>query len=250
MGIALFHLLPESSESFTEYFEDNQNNSKWKNLPSSFFIAFISYSLILLLEKVAFDSHSITEHDHGDHHKSHHSHDDHSSDHRGSDLILPLLEKDHHDHEHENHDDHSHKNVLSEIKESEHIKKNFPNEKNFNEKKDNRESFKLQKKSINDRSNIFKPQDSPIKNRDRTQSVINIKKPLNDELNVKEKGYEEDDIDHDTNGEEESEDDDELILKNVVSSKGKFASYLQARNIRIIHLKFTIIFINSWTKIT
>ena len=77
MGIALFHLLPESAESFNEYYDQTNPESKWKKLPNAFFIAFGAYSLILLIEKVAFDSHSLTEHDHGGHeHPEHHSHKD------------------------------------------------------------------------------------------------------------------------------------------------------------------------------
>jgi hypothetical protein len=66
MGIALFHLLPESSENFEEFYNKTDADSKWKRLPLAFFIAFGAYSLILLIEKVAFDSHSLTHHDHGD----------------------------------------------------------------------------------------------------------------------------------------------------------------------------------------
>jgi hypothetical protein len=234
MGIALFHLLPESAESFTQYFEVNENNSKWKNLPSSFFIAFISYSLILLLEKVAFDSHSITEHDHGDHHQVHHSHDDHSGEHKHSDLTKPLLDKDYFKDQHDVHSDHSHKNEqIEEPKDSQKIKIDSPNENKIKEKIA-KAPPKLDKKNSQELKSKKSPINSPKHDHNRTHSFIK-KKPLHDELLIKEKGYEEDDFDHNTNGnDEESEDDDELILKNVVSSKGKFASYLQARNIRNI----------------
>lgn len=72
MGIALFHLLPESVENIEEYFED-EPDSLWKKLPISFFLAFIAYSLILFVEKVAFDSHALIEHEHEEGHG--HSHD-------------------------------------------------------------------------------------------------------------------------------------------------------------------------------
>ena len=39
-----------------------------------YFIAFLTYSLILFIEKVAFNSHALIEHDHGDGHG--HGHDD------------------------------------------------------------------------------------------------------------------------------------------------------------------------------
>ena len=76
MGIALFHLLPESIENIEAYFKDT--DSFWKKMPLSFFLAFLSYSLILFVEKIAFDSHSLIdhEHDHGNHSHDHvHSHD-------------------------------------------------------------------------------------------------------------------------------------------------------------------------------
>jgi zinc transporter ZupT len=38
--------------------------SVWKRLPLHYFLAFIAYSLILFVEKVAFDSHSLTDHQH------------------------------------------------------------------------------------------------------------------------------------------------------------------------------------------
>ena len=189
--------------------------------------------MILLLEKVAFDSHSITEHDHGDHHNVHHSHDDHSQEQKQSDLIKPLLENYHDDGEHDDHDDHSHKNQqMEEPKDFQKIKIDSPDKNKFNEKvikpppKIFRNSQEIKAKKLS----VSSPKNEHLK----SHSLIR-KKSLNDELSIKEKGYEEDDVDHDTNGnEDESEDDDELILKNVVSSKGKFASYLQARNIRNI----------------
>jgi len=76
MGIALFHLLPESIESIDDYFKEG--DSIWKKIPLSYFLAFFSYSLILFVEKVAFDSHSLIEHEH-DHSKHSHDHE-HSED--------------------------------------------------------------------------------------------------------------------------------------------------------------------------
>jgi zinc transporter ZupT len=76
MGIAMFHLLPESIENIDNHFSgDEYKDSFWKKVPLSFFLAFASYSLILFVEKVAFDSHALIDHDHGDDHG--HAHDDH-----------------------------------------------------------------------------------------------------------------------------------------------------------------------------
>lgn len=38
-----------------------------RKFPFPFFLAFMTYSLILFIEKVAFNSHALIEHDHGDH---------------------------------------------------------------------------------------------------------------------------------------------------------------------------------------
>lgn len=72
LGIAFFHLLPEAGEAYEAYFLENP--SKYSDFPFSFFFAFISYSLILFIEKVAFNSHSLIDHEH-----EHHEHEgDHS----------------------------------------------------------------------------------------------------------------------------------------------------------------------------
>lgn len=43
-----------------------------RKYPFPFFLAFLTYSFILFIEKVAFNSHALIEHDHGDH--DHHNH--------------------------------------------------------------------------------------------------------------------------------------------------------------------------------
>jgi len=61
MGIALFHLLPESIENIEEYLKTT--DSIWKKIPFPYFLAFLSYSLILFVEKIAFDSHALIKDD-------------------------------------------------------------------------------------------------------------------------------------------------------------------------------------------
>lgn len=68
LGIGLFHLLPESVEII-----DKQEGSFLKKMPFPFFLAFCSYCLILFVEKIAFDSHSLISHEHG--HELSHEHD-------------------------------------------------------------------------------------------------------------------------------------------------------------------------------
>ena len=59
LGIGLLHLLPESSEIFHEEYKIK--------FPIAFLISFLTYCLILFIEKVIFDSHSlIHEHEHND----------------------------------------------------------------------------------------------------------------------------------------------------------------------------------------
>ncbi len=79
LGMGLFHILPESHELLVEA----------SDLPIAFFCAFGSYAIILFVEKIAFDSHSLVHHahDHGeechhecgnegkDEHKEEHSHE-------------------------------------------------------------------------------------------------------------------------------------------------------------------------------
>ena len=57
LGIGLFHVLPESAEMLEESTE----------IPVAYFCAFLSYALILFVEKVAFNSHALLHgHDHDD----------------------------------------------------------------------------------------------------------------------------------------------------------------------------------------
>jgi hypothetical protein len=117
MGIGLFLLLPESREMMGSWADENIKDEKFKELPYSFFITFLAYSFMLLVEKVFFYSTS---------------------------LIPMINEVEPHGHSH-----------------------------------------------------------------------------LNDESHIGE---------HASHHEEESEDEDEQVFKNVVSSKGKFASFMQIRN--------------------
>ena len=74
LGMGLFHILPESVEMLEEATE----------VPLAYICCFLSYALILFVEKIAFNSHSIVHaahchedsHPHGDDH-SHHDHEHH-----------------------------------------------------------------------------------------------------------------------------------------------------------------------------
>jgi hypothetical protein len=70
LGIAFFHLLPEAAESFKSYFI-MINRPELAEYPLHFLFAFIAYSLILFIEKIAFDSHSLIDHDHHQDKESH-----------------------------------------------------------------------------------------------------------------------------------------------------------------------------------
>ena len=57
IGIGLFHLLPDASYNFEQYYRIPEGSSSFfYGFPMSYFIAFLSYSFILYLEKVAFSS--------------------------------------------------------------------------------------------------------------------------------------------------------------------------------------------------
>lgn len=117
MGIAMFHLLPESIENIEEHFKaDEYKDSLWKKIPLSFYLAFASYSLILFVEKIAFDSHSLIDHDHGDGHG--HSHDDHELKSRPSNvkkeqLNEKLISKENEDSDDSDVEEEAMKNVVS-----------------------------------------------------------------------------------------------------------------------------------------
>jgi hypothetical protein len=265
MGIALFHLLPESVENFNIYFSKDGENSRWKNLPCASFLAFISYSLILLVEKVAFDSHSLTEHDHGDHHAVHHSHDD--ENHNNADHSLnPKLS--------EALIDYDQKLNLIECEKERIVEKNLLNS-NEEILQDNHSNFEidqtegLRPTDMNKKLSVKKLKVSTAKMRNYSMNENGIEKQdsFNDKQkrrsktfgNIKfkyahhphhphhhefanlsrktEKGYEEEEDDIGSNRSDEfDEDQEEQTMKNVVSSKGKFASYLHARNISIYYI--------------
>ena len=61
IGIGLFHLLPDASFDFEQYYQSKEGKSSFiYGFPMSYFIAFLSYSLILYLEKVAFSTNEKT----------------------------------------------------------------------------------------------------------------------------------------------------------------------------------------------
>ncbi len=92
MGIALFHLLPESIENIEQFYSAAEyKDSFWKKIPLSFFLAFASYSMILFVEKIAFDSHALIDHDHEGGHG--HSHEDHELKSQGKSQEKNLGEK-------------------------------------------------------------------------------------------------------------------------------------------------------------
>ena len=73
LGIGFFHILPDAIESFENYFLNEGQNSIIKGWPIVYLLAFLSYSLILYLEKVAFNSHALIAHTHGDEHDINHN---------------------------------------------------------------------------------------------------------------------------------------------------------------------------------
>ena len=175
MGIGLFHLLPEAQENFESYYlTPKGQKSVFYNQPLSYFIAFISYSLILFLEKVAFDSHALTAHTHGE--EGTHIHHD--------DINQPLLDDE---------------EELALNKKKRDIAEEFFNPQNPFDKENN---------VYHDCTNIYK---STTKSSDHGKINGNKNNFLIEE--------------------KEDSDEDENTIKNVLSTKGQFASFLQTRNI-------------------
>ena len=208
MGIGLFHLLPEAGENFEKYYTTPAGKSSFIfGQPMSYFIAFISYSLILFLEKVAFNSHALTSHTHIHEDNEVHEHMHKHFNNNNNDLKEPLLLN-------------NEENILNS-------KKNVNNNINV-QNKDLADEFFIN--NYNDDN--YKNSNKKYKSKDDEHvyhncfSVYykNYKKPF-DNLNIKkyksDNNFEEEEIDSE---------EDENILKNVVSSKGQFASFLQARN--------------------
>ena len=75
LSIGLFHLLPEANELLEDAFSEVQDKNLFQKLPVAFMLSFTSYSAILFIEKVLFDSHALI--DHGHEHGHGHDHDDH-----------------------------------------------------------------------------------------------------------------------------------------------------------------------------
>lgn len=90
LGIAIFHLLPEANEGFENYFKKEKMEGFITKIPIAYFLVFFAFTLILFIEKVAFDPHSLIEHDHGHGHGHNHGH---GHDHE--------LESEHHNHNHD-----------------------------------------------------------------------------------------------------------------------------------------------------
>lgn len=88
LGIAIFHLLPEANEGFENYFKKEKMEGFITKIPIAYFLVFFAFTLILFIEKVAFDPHSLIEHEHGHGHGHGHGHDHE-------------LESEHHNHNHD-----------------------------------------------------------------------------------------------------------------------------------------------------
>ena len=64
LAIGLFHILPEVSDQYIEYYE-GLNEGQEPKFPLPFMLAFAGYTVVLMVDKVMFDSHSLFEGEHG-----------------------------------------------------------------------------------------------------------------------------------------------------------------------------------------
>ena len=86
LGIGFFHLMPEATENFDNFFLNEGKTSFINGWPMPYLLAFLSYSFILYLEKVAFNSHALIAHTHGDEENA-------LSEDNENDLKEPLIRK-------------------------------------------------------------------------------------------------------------------------------------------------------------
>jgi zinc transporter 1/2/3 len=64
LSVGILHILPEASENFTDYFDDDK-----EHFPFAFFITVMSFALILYIEKIAVDHHHVHTEDNHNHAK-------------------------------------------------------------------------------------------------------------------------------------------------------------------------------------
>jgi zinc transporter ZupT len=61
LAIAFVHILPEEAGNWAELHPDAENL-----FPLPYFLMFCGYTLILIIDKVMFDTHALFEHEHGE----------------------------------------------------------------------------------------------------------------------------------------------------------------------------------------
>jgi len=61
LAIAFVHILPEEARNWAELNPDNS-----EPFPLPYFLMFCGYTLILVIDKVMFDTHALFEHEHGE----------------------------------------------------------------------------------------------------------------------------------------------------------------------------------------
>ena len=101
LGIGLFHILPESAEKFEE-------NESLKGIPLAYFLAFLSYALILFVEKVISNSHSLV-----------HNHD-HNNENEEIQVRKEPLIRDENNEQKEEEKNENEENIISEIEKEHH----------------------------------------------------------------------------------------------------------------------------------
>lgn len=71
--MSLFVLIPKAKETLEEYIEEQKfTKSGWTDMPYAFACVWISYSFLLLIEKVVFDTSNGASHNHGHQHSNDH----------------------------------------------------------------------------------------------------------------------------------------------------------------------------------
>ena len=65
LAICLMHIMPEQSESWASLGEEGTISDKIKNFPVPYLLLVGGYTLILVIDRVLFDSHDLLEGEHG-----------------------------------------------------------------------------------------------------------------------------------------------------------------------------------------
>lgn len=89
LGISLFVLVPNAKEGIEEFLEESGVEGGWKEMPYVYALVWLSYSFLLLVEKVVFDASALLGKEKGHHHGHDHGHEEHEHEHHSASISKP-----------------------------------------------------------------------------------------------------------------------------------------------------------------